>query len=111
MKKENSYSTEERRTIELSRRLDKHDPDAILEALQDGSYFCKVKAMITCSKTNIISEEIIEAIKPNVLVKGGDYKLDNIVGADYISANGGRVLTIPFIHKVSTTHIINKIKL
>lgn len=54
--------------------------------------------------------KIIEAIKPNVLVKGGDYKLDNIVGADYISANGGRVLTIPFIHKVSTTHIINKIK-
>lgn len=63
MKKENSYSTGERRTIELSRRLDKHDPDAILEALQDGSYFCKVKAMITCAKSNIKSEEIVEAIK------------------------------------------------
>lgn len=63
MKKENSYSMEERRTIELSRRLDKHDSDAILEALQGGSYFCKVKAMITCAKFNIKSDEIIEEIK------------------------------------------------
>ena len=63
MKKENSYFTGERRTIELSRRLDKHDPDAILEALQAGSYFCKVKAMITCAKYNIKSDEITEAIK------------------------------------------------
>lgn len=54
--------------------------------------------------------KIIEEIKPNVLVKGGDYKFRDIVGADYVSANGGQVLTIPFSYNISTTCIINRIK-
>ncbi len=54
--------------------------------------------------------KIIEAIKPDVLVKGGDYSFNNIVGADYVCAHGGRVITIPFIYNISTTDIINKIK-
>lgn len=52
---------------------------------------------------------LITAIKPNVLVKGGDYTPDTIVGADVVKANGGRVEVIPFVQGFSTTSIINKI--
>lgn len=53
--------------------------------------------------------DLIEAIKPDVLVKGGDYQIDDIVGAEIVRSNGGRVLTIPFVYNISTTDIINKI--
>ena len=53
---------------------------------------------------------LISAIMPDVLVKGADYKVENIVGADLVLANGGRVETIVFLPGFSTTGIINKIK-
>lgn len=52
---------------------------------------------------------LITQLKPHVLVKGGDYTPDTIVGADVVKANGGEVLTIPFIDGFSTSSIINKI--
>lgn len=52
--------------------------------------------------------EIINIIKPNVLVKGGDYHIDTIVGAKEVIANGGEVKIIPLQEGFSTTGIIQK---
>ena len=55
-------------------------------------------------------KELIETVRPDVLVKGGDYTLDNIVGADFVTQNGGTVTTIPFVVGFSSTRIIEKLK-
>ena len=55
--------------------------------------------------------EIISLLKPNVLVKGSDYALENIVGSDIVIKNGGKVETIDFIEGYSTSKIEQKIKL
>ena len=52
---------------------------------------------------------LIESISPDVLVKGGDYQIDNIVGKDHVFSKGGEVLTIPFIDGYSSTKLIEKI--
>jgi rfaE bifunctional protein nucleotidyltransferase chain/domain len=54
--------------------------------------------------------ELIKLINPDVLVKGADYSIDNIVGADFVIANGGSVQTIQLVQGKSTTNIINKMK-
>lgn len=54
--------------------------------------------------------EIISAIVPDVLVKGGDWKIDQIVGRDIVEANGGKVYSLPYVENYSTTNIINKMK-
>ena len=51
---------------------------------------------------------LIESIVPDVLVKGGDYTRQTIVGADVVEAHGGRVVTIPLVEGRSTTGIINR---
>ena len=53
---------------------------------------------------------IITQVKPDILVKGGDYKIDNIVGGDFVRARGGQVLTIPFVDGFSTSNILEQIK-
>lgn len=53
---------------------------------------------------------LINTVKPNVLVKGGDYTIDTIVGAQEVLGNGGLVEVIPFLDGHSSTAIINKIK-
>lgn len=55
-------------------------------------------------------ERLIKIISPNVLVKGGDYSYENIVGADFVSQNGGIVKVIPLVDGFSTTNIIKKTK-
>jgi len=52
---------------------------------------------------------LIEAIRPHVLVKGGDWSTESVVGRDIVEANGGRVVIIPFVPGLSTTNIIDKI--
>lgn len=52
-------------------------------------------------------KNLIEQVKPNILVKGGDYKIEDIVGADFVTQNGGKVLTIPFVDGYSSTKIIH----
>jgi len=54
--------------------------------------------------------ELIKAVNPNVLVKGGDYTIETIVGATEVLSNGGDVSVIPFLEGHSTTSIVNKIK-
>jgi len=52
---------------------------------------------------------LISEIKPNVLVKGSDYDISQIIGADIVTASGGNVVTIPFLEGFSSSNIINKI--
>lgn len=54
--------------------------------------------------------DLIKALLPDVLVKGGDYTIDTIVGAKEVIANGGKVIINPIVEGFSTTNIIEKIK-
>ncbi len=54
--------------------------------------------------------ELIKKVNPDILVKGSDYKAEDIVGYDIVKANGGEVVTIDFIEGYSTTSIIEKLK-
>ena len=54
--------------------------------------------------------ELIKVIQPDVLVKGGDYTRENVVGADFVMARGGELFLIPFVEGKSTTGIIRKIE-
>ena len=53
--------------------------------------------------------ELISQINPDVLVKGGDYSVDEIVGNELVSSAGGQVLTVPFVKGFSSTNFIDKI--
>lgn len=53
--------------------------------------------------------EIIREIQPDILVKGGDYHLDNIVGRDIVESLGGRVIVVPLSPVKSTTELLAKI--
>ncbi|GAA4465981.1 D-glycero-beta-D-manno-heptose 1-phosphate adenylyltransferase [Nemorincola caseinilytica] len=55
-------------------------------------------------------KELIELVKPDILVKGGDYTIDKIVGADTVQQNGGQVHIIPFVEGYSTTSLIDRIR-
>ena len=54
--------------------------------------------------------ELIRAVQPEVLVKGGDWPPEKIVGADLVKARGGRVCSIPFRHERSTSALLAKIR-
>ncbi len=54
--------------------------------------------------------QLITAVQPDVLVKGGDYTIEQIVGAKEVIANGGRVVINPIVEGFSTTGIIQQIK-
>ncbi len=53
---------------------------------------------------------LIAALQPDVLVKGGDWALDRIVGRDTVEARGGIVQTIPLVPGVSTTLLVQRIR-
>jgi len=53
--------------------------------------------------------ELIKAIKPDVLVKGADWDLERIVGADFVLSYGGRVERIPFFFDISTSKVVERI--
>lgn len=53
---------------------------------------------------------LILKVKPDLLVKGGDYDIDNIVGADFVRQRGGEVRTIPFVQGFSSSSIIDHLK-
>lgn len=54
--------------------------------------------------------KLIKAIKPDVLVKGGDWKKEAIVGSDFVESYGGKVKSLAYIQGLSTRNIIAKIK-
>lgn len=55
-------------------------------------------------------EKLIRSLKPDVLVKGGDWKPDEIIGSDFVRSYGGRVFSLPLIAGFSSSGIVKKIK-
>lgn len=55
-------------------------------------------------------ERLIKEIKPDVLVKGGDWKIDEIIGADFVRANGGEVFSLPLKDGFSSSALIERIR-
>ena len=53
---------------------------------------------------------LIRAVEPDVLVKGGDWSVDTIVGRDVVEGRGGVVKTIPLVPGISTTSLIHRIR-
>ena len=54
--------------------------------------------------------EIIKLIKPNVLVKGGDWEIDQIIGSDFVLSNGGIVKSLLFKNGYSTSNLISAVQ-
>lgn len=73
----------------------------ILAALRDVTY-------VTIFD-DLSPRTLIATLLPDVLVKGGDYQLDEIHGREEVEAAGGKVISLPFVEGASTTSIIEKI--
>jgi rfaE bifunctional protein nucleotidyltransferase chain/domain len=54
--------------------------------------------------------ELIKKVKPDILVKGGDWDVSKIVGREFVESYGGKCQSLPFVPGHSTTHILEKIK-
>jgi rfaE bifunctional protein nucleotidyltransferase chain/domain len=54
--------------------------------------------------------QLIEALAPDVLVKGADYARDRIVGADWVEARGGRVVRVPLVAGFSTSALVERLR-
>ncbi len=82
--------------------------------IQENSRAILLAALDFIDAIVLFSEEtpldLINTIKPDILAKGGDYKIDTIVGHEIVKENGGDVIIIPFVDGFSSTNIINKIK-
>jgi rfaE bifunctional protein nucleotidyltransferase chain/domain len=93
------------------RRLGKGD-DRPINTLADR--MAVIAALESVSLVTWFSEDtpltLIQQISPDVLVKGGDWAPDQIVGADWVKERGGRVLSIAFEHERSTTRMLSKIR-
>jgi rfaE bifunctional protein nucleotidyltransferase chain/domain len=72
------------------------------------SNLCSVDYVVPFEEDNPYN--LIKEIKPDILIKGGDWLPDQIVGRDIVESYGGKVLTIPFKFDISTTRIIEEIK-
>ncbi len=55
-------------------------------------------------------EKLIKKIRPDVLVKGADWNVGDIVGSAFVKSHGGKVRTVPFVKGYSTTSLIKKMK-
>jgi D-beta-D-heptose 7-phosphate kinase/D-beta-D-heptose 1-phosphate adenosyltransferase len=54
--------------------------------------------------------QILEKLRPDILVKGGDYRVNDVVGRDVVEGEGGKVIIVPYIEGYSTSSLINSIK-
>ena len=83
--------------------------------IQDQNSRLNILAALNCVDAVVLFNEdtpleLIKLVKPNILVKGADYQINQIVGAKEVQENGGEVKTISFLEGYSTSNIINKIK-
>ncbi|MBP9187832.1 MAG: D-glycero-beta-D-manno-heptose 1-phosphate adenylyltransferase [Bacteroidia bacterium] len=83
--------------------------------IQDEQSRLQILASLQCVDAVILFNEptpynLIKTLQPDVLAKGSDYKPENIVGFDIVTAKGGQVKTIDFIDGFSTSAIESKIK-
>ncbi|HWQ33440.1 MAG TPA: D-glycero-beta-D-manno-heptose 1-phosphate adenylyltransferase [Blastocatellia bacterium] len=81
--------------------LNEHERAAVMAALGCVDY-------VTIFD-DVSPREIIAALLPDVLVKGGDWGVDQIIGREEVEAAGGRVLNLPFVAGCSTSEIIDRI--
>jgi D-glycero-beta-D-manno-heptose 1-phosphate adenylyltransferase len=75
----------------------------------------EVLAALACVDLVVLFNEpdpvgLIAEVQPDVLVKGGDWAIDQIIGRDVVEARGGQVRTIPLVPNVSTSSLITKIR-
>ena len=93
------------------RRLGK-GPDRPVNALEDRAAL--VAALASVDAVTWFEEDtpaaLIEALRPDVLVKGGDWPVEKIVGGRETLARGGRVVSVPFEHQRSSTALLEKIR-
>jgi len=66
-------------------------------------------ALVTWFEEDTPLARIIDCA-PDILVKGGDWPVEKIVGAAEVSAAGGRIVSIPFLHQTSTTALLEKVR-
>jgi len=94
-----------------ARRLGK-GPDRPVNSLEDR--MALVAALASVDAVTSFEEDtpaaLIETLRPEVLVKGGDWPAEKIVGGRETLARGGRVVSIPFEHRRSTTDLLRKIR-
>lgn len=94
-----------------ARRLGK-GPDRPVNGLEDR--LALVAALESVSAVTWFDEDtpaaLIEVLRPDVLVKGGDWPVDKIVGARETLARGGRVVSVPFEHQRSSSALLEKIR-
>jgi rfaE bifunctional protein nucleotidyltransferase chain/domain len=94
-----------------ARRLGK-GPDRPMNPLADR--LAVIAALEAVSAVSWFDEDtpeaLIRACRPDVLVKGGDWPVERIVGGAEVLARGGRVLSIPFEHERSTTALVQRIR-
>lgn len=84
--------------------------------IQNENDRAEILAALGCVDFTVIFTEetpakLIETVKPDLLVKGGDWKIDQIVGADFVQSYGGKVMSLQFIDGKSTTKLIEKAQL
>ncbi len=95
--------------------------DASVRGIKSGrpviteSQRAEVLAALSCVDHVVIfndpdPHDLIQVLQPDVLVKGGDWPLDRIVGRDIVEGRGGRVLSIPLIPDISTTILMERIQ-
>jgi D-glycero-beta-D-manno-heptose 1-phosphate adenylyltransferase len=93
------------------RRLGKGD-DRPLNSCEDRMALLAALAsvdMVVCFEEDT-AEQIVQEAKPDIYVKGGDYKMESIPEGRAVAAYGGRVLAIPFQHDRSTSKLLNKVR-
>lgn len=83
--------------------------------VNDESFRALMLASLTIIDAVVLFEEdtplnLINLIQPDVLLKGGDYAIEQIVGAEEVIKNGGEVKIVPFVKGYSTTTLIQKIQ-
>lgn len=81
--------------------------------IQNENDRAEILAALGCVDFTVIFNEetpleLIKKVLPNILVKGGDWKIETIVGADIVMENGGQVMSLQFVDGKSTTKIIEK---
>jgi D-beta-D-heptose 7-phosphate kinase/D-beta-D-heptose 1-phosphate adenosyltransferase len=74
----------------------------------------EILAGLACVDVVVLFDEdtpltVIEGLRPDVLVKGGDWPVEAIVGREVVEASGGRVVTIPYVQGMSTSALIERI--
>lgn len=73
-----------------------------------------LSALCDVDYVTIFNEEtplkLIKLLGPDVLIKGGDWKKEEIVGADFVKSYGARVVTVPYLKGYSTTELLGKIR-